>query len=150
MEMEIFLHLFIATNCILLPCITSSPLMFLRDPSKAKYMTERQAFVEAEERMKIGENLTLSTKEKTVNNFLMTFKQKEINASRNGAPFPPSLHFFKGKALIEKSQVFQIISKLPKGKLNIYYILLHIYERRLYTSCFCLQIYTTLLHYSCI
>ena len=115
MELERLLYLFIVSNCVVLQCITSSPVTFLRE-SRATYLAARQSFLDAEERMMIGENLTLSVKEETANKILMGYKIAEINASRNGVPFPPSMHFFKGKPLIQKSKVFKILSKMPKGE----------------------------------
>ncbi|XP_071121161.1 adenosine deaminase 2-like [Mytilus edulis] len=105
-----------ASICILafyffLTCIKSSPLQF----SKETYLKTRQSFLDAEEKLKIGGNLTLTAKEEKANAALMRLKYAEINASRNGAPFPPSMHFFKGKPIIEKSSVFKILQKMPKG-----------------------------------
>lgn len=66
--------------------------------------------------MAVGGNIVLNSKEDMVNNILMTKKRAEINNSLyNGIPFPPNLHFFHARSLIEKSDVFQIIKMMPKG-----------------------------------
>lgn len=132
MELERLLYLFIVTNCVVLQCITSSHVTFLRE-SRASYLAARQSFLDAEKRMKIGGNLTLSVKEETANKILMGYKISEINASRNGVPFPPSMHFFKGKPLIQKSKVFKILSKMPKGEWLLFFYLMF---TKIYIFCF--------------
>jgi hypothetical protein len=73
MELESLLYLFIVSTCVVLQCITSSPVTFLRE-SRATYLAARQSFLDAEERMMIGENLTLSVKEETANKILLNRK----------------------------------------------------------------------------
>lgn len=102
-------------SILAVPCVLSVPLHSLPE-SKQSYLKARQDFLNAEEKMKIGENITFTTKEKRVNAILMEKKVAEITRSRHGAPFPPSIHFFQGKKLIENSTVFKIIRKIPKGK----------------------------------
>jgi len=67
--------------------------------------------------MRIGGSLKLSEAELRVNATLMKLKAKELdNARANITDFPPALHFFRAKALIDKSEVFHMIRNLPKGK----------------------------------
>lgn len=85
--------------------------------SSAAYLQQRQQIMNGEENIRIGGSVQLTAREQLVNRILMNAKHKEVNSSRmaNGVPFLPSMHFFRGKPLIEKSNVFQIIKKMPKG-----------------------------------
>jgi adenosine deaminase CECR1 len=47
------------------------------------------------------------------------YKKAEIaRGYDNPAFYAPSLHFFKAKPLIEKSKIFEIIKRMPKGLCN--------------------------------
>ncbi|OWF44959.1 adenosine deaminase CECR1-like [Mizuhopecten yessoensis] len=83
----------------------------------ASYLQQRAQIVNGEANMKVGGSIQLSAREQQVNRILMAAKTKEINSSRtvNGPLFLPSIHFFHGKGLIEKSEVFRIIKAMPKG-----------------------------------
>ena len=60
---------------------------------------------------------TLDEKEELLNQRLMEWKLREINESLwEGTPFPPELHFFHARPLIDKSPVFQFIRQMPKGQ----------------------------------
>ncbi|XP_060085350.1 adenosine deaminase 2-like [Ylistrum balloti] len=85
--------------------------------SSATYLQQREQIMNGEINSRIGGRVRLSAREQQVNRILMDAKQKEINISRaaNGPSFLPSVHFFLGKPLIEKSAVFQIIQAMPKG-----------------------------------
>jgi len=51
----------------------------------------------------------------------MQLKAKELAIARgNITTFPPAVHFFSAKTLIDDSEVFKIIKTMPKGKLVIY------------------------------
>ncbi len=80
------------------------------------YLTQRKLILEKEWSMWTGGNLKLTPKEQAVNKILMEFKAQEFAAARqtNGV-FPPEIHFFHAKPLIEKSSVFKMIKSMPKG-----------------------------------
>lgn len=80
------------------------------------YWTERADFIKNEESLGIGSKLILSRKEEVVNKLLMTAKRLELKtAFLHPESFPPARHFFESKHDIEKSAVFNFISKMPKG-----------------------------------
>ena len=82
------------------------------------YLRARNDILLEERNQRIGHDVILNQNEERVNGILMKFKELEINRSRtHGEPFPPSVNFLVGKPLVEKSQVFQIIKSMPKGKL---------------------------------
>ena len=83
------------------------------------YLRARNDILLEERNQRIGHDVILNQNEERVNGILMKFKELEINRSRttNDEPFPPSVNFLVGKPLVEKSQVFQIIKSMPKGKL---------------------------------
>jgi len=71
--------------------------------------------------MRIGGNIKLSDSERQVNSILMKLKAKELDIARgNITSFPPALHFFRAKPLIDKSEVFKVIRSIPKGKRTQY------------------------------
>ena len=73
-----------------------------------------------EYQMRTGGKTRLSDEERRVNATLMKFKAKELDAARsNLTDFPPAMHFFRAKALIDKSYVFKIIRSMPKGTLIV-------------------------------
>ena len=82
-----------------------------------KYLQQRNAILDIEDRERIGGSLVLNSKEQRVNDILIAVKRKEIEFSRDsGAVFPPAISFFKAKKLIDFSTVFNIIKRMPKGK----------------------------------
>ncbi|XP_058287838.1 adenosine deaminase 2 [Hylobates moloch] len=67
-----------------------------------------------EKMMRLGGRLVLSTKEEQANERLMTLKITEMKEAMKTLIFPPSMHFFQAKHLIERSQVFNILRMMPK------------------------------------
>ncbi|KAM6216221.1 adenosine deaminase 2 [Rhynchocyon petersi] len=65
--------------------------------------------------VRLGGQLVLTKEEEEANGKLMGFKKAEITEAMRTQNFPPSMHFFQAKELIEKSEVFQILKKMPKG-----------------------------------
>ena len=51
-----------------------------------------------------------------VNQTLMAMKEAEYKAGIQQKPFPPAMHFFHAKPLIDKSDVFDVIKMMPKGQ----------------------------------
>lgn len=70
----------------------------------------------AEEKLMIGGLLPLSKKEKIVDGLLKKVKNVEVDAGFiDPANYPPALHFFNAKPLIEQSNVFKFVKAMPKG-----------------------------------
>ncbi|XP_072863192.1 adenosine deaminase 2 isoform X1 [Chlorocebus sabaeus] len=68
-----------------------------------------------EKMMRLGGPLVLTTKEEQANERLMRLKIAEMKEAMKTLIFPPSMHFFQAKHLIERSQVFNILRMMPKG-----------------------------------
>ena len=63
-----------------------------------------------------GGNVYLNPKEKQVDELIKGLKSKAIETGiQNPINYAPSLHFFKAKTLIEQSEIYKIIKKMPKG-----------------------------------
>jgi adenosine deaminase CECR1 len=59
---------------------------------------------------------TLNEKEEGINERLMEWKEREVKDSLwKGTPFPPEIHFFQARPLMEQSSIFKFIRKMPKG-----------------------------------
>ncbi|KAG8138370.1 hypothetical protein E2320_004265 [Naja naja] len=70
-----------------------------------------------------GGNLILGAQEINFNHNLMQLKKTEITKAMETGIFPPAMHFFKAKDFIEKSDVFNILKKMPKeGKLLVHIV----------------------------
>ena len=81
-----------------------------------EYLDRRQQVLSKEHQMRIGAMVNFSDDELRVNAMLMKLKAKELEiARRNVTNFPPAVHFFSAKALIDDSEVFRIIRTMPKG-----------------------------------
>lgn len=62
-----------------------------------------------------GGNLLSTEKEIRVNDILMKIKREEVAEGMETGKFPPAMHFFRAKKLIEQSRVFDFLRKMPKG-----------------------------------
>lgn len=69
-----------------------------------------------EKMMQLGGQLVLTEQEELANERLMALKKAEVTQAMKIQNFPPSMHFFQAKNLIEKSEVFNILKKMPKGR----------------------------------
>lgn len=80
------------------------------------FLEEKDVFLEEERNLYFGGKITLNEKEMKVNEILMKYKHDELNKGiKNPGSFPPAMHFFKAKKLIQQSEVFKMLKKLPKG-----------------------------------
>lgn len=61
--------------------------------------------------------MVLTREEELANQRLRALKEAEMRGRplRTGSILP-SMHFFQAKSLIEKSKVFNILKKMPKGR----------------------------------
>lgn len=71
----------------------------------------RKQLLRRERAMRLGGQLALTREEELANQVLMARKEAEAH----GPQFPPSMHFFRAKRLIEQSAVFRLLQKMPKG-----------------------------------
>ncbi|XP_007935368.1 adenosine deaminase 2 [Orycteropus afer afer] len=76
---------------------------------------ERDELLKREAMVRLGGQLVLKKEEEDVNGKLMALKRAEIMEAMKTQKFPPSMHFFQAKKLIEKSEVFHVLKKMPKG-----------------------------------
>nr|CAI5840338.1 unnamed protein product [Callosobruchus analis] len=80
------------------------------------YWSERDAVLKKEASRALGAHLRLNDREEKVNKILMSYKLKELDDGiLHPEHFLAGQHFFKAKKGIERSKVFSIIKKLPKG-----------------------------------
>ncbi|XP_062860935.1 adenosine deaminase 2-A [Trichomycterus rosablanca] len=70
---------------------------------------ERMLQLEASER--VGGRVELTAAERRLDSLLLKLKEQEMQAQH----FLPAMHFFRAKPYIEKSNVFKLLKKMPKG-----------------------------------
>ncbi|XP_063073130.1 adenosine deaminase 2-A [Engraulis encrasicolus] len=71
----------------------------------------REQLMRQEASMQTGGSVVLNAAEQKLDAYLHKLKVQEMALD----PFPPSVHFFKARPYIEKSPIFQLIKKMPKG-----------------------------------
>lgn len=80
------------------------------------FLEERYRIIKAEKMLSLGGNIKLNSKESKANQIILNVKKEELEiAYQNESEFLPSQHFFQARPEIEKSKVFAIIEKIPKG-----------------------------------
>lgn len=75
---------------------------------------QRDMLMRQEVSRQTGGRVILTAAEQRLDAYLHRLKQQEISA----AQFPPAVHFFKAKPLIQSSPVFSLLRKMPKGDLT--------------------------------
>ncbi|MBN3319018.1 ADA2 deaminase, partial [Atractosteus spatula] len=76
---------------------------------------ERAKLFQQEDFLRTGGNIVLMEAELNVNKYLQTLKEQEVADCRISGKFPPAMHFFRARSLIEESRVFKFLQKMPKG-----------------------------------
>lgn len=76
----------------------------------------RNQLLTREKMMRVGGQLVLTWEEELANQRLRALKEAEMHEALSTGNILPSMHFFQAKSLIEKSEVFNILKKMPKGK----------------------------------
>uniref|UniRef100_A0A672ZHB8 adenosine deaminase n=2 Tax=Sphaeramia orbicularis TaxID=375764 RepID=A0A672ZHB8_9TELE len=71
----------------------------------------RDLLLRQEASRQTGGTVTLTAAEQKLDSYLRRLKEQEMSA----AQFLPALHFFKAKPLIQKSSIFKLLQKMPKG-----------------------------------
>ncbi|MBN3297564.1 ADA2 deaminase, partial [Amia calva] len=97
-----YLQVFALALCLMCVC-HGSP-----DPRLRASLLQQEAF------QRTGGNVLLTDMELQVSAQLQKLKEQEVAASRISGMFPPAMHFFKVRELIEKSDVFKFLQKMPK------------------------------------
>lgn len=97
--------------------LRSNSLLAMQDrPTLKDFQKERDVFIEEEFKRGLGADLVLNPKESQLNEHVIKLKQAEIkNGLSDPANFIPAQHFFDVLEKINDSQLFKIISKMPKG-----------------------------------
>lgn len=89
-------------------------LMMLASVKESKGIPDphqRELMLELEVSQQVGGRVKLTAAEQRMDSFLHKLKEQEMMASY----FPPAMHFFKAKPLIQKSPLFKVLQKMPKG-----------------------------------
>lgn len=80
---------------------------------------DRDFLMQEEKSYQTGGNLVLSRQEQQLSTKLVNLKKKEVERAISTGQFPPSMHFFQAKSLIDQSAVFSILKRMPKGRLGL-------------------------------
>ncbi|XP_054725378.1 adenosine deaminase 2 [Anastrepha obliqua] len=80
------------------------------------YEDARKAVIQAEDLLITGGRIHLNAKEDRANDIFMRYKLDELGAGFYDSDVNTAgLHFFKGKKLVEQSQVLKFLKRMPKG-----------------------------------
>ncbi|XP_028256466.1 adenosine deaminase 2-A [Parambassis ranga] len=88
-----------------------SLLWFVRVTDGMPDPSQRDLLMRQEFSRQTGGHVALSPAEQKLDAHLHLLKEQEMSA----AQFPPALHFFRAKPLIEKSPIFKLLQRMPKG-----------------------------------
>ncbi|XP_066489898.1 adenosine deaminase 2 [Tiliqua scincoides] len=103
----------VAQSCVWQVILLVFSWTFLCEPRPL--LNERDSLIEKENAGRTGGTLLLGELEDCANKKLMLLKEKEVAKAMDTGLFPPSMHFFKAKPLIDQSAIFSIIKQMPKG-----------------------------------
>uniref|UniRef100_A0A1A9WDL1 Adenosine deaminase n=1 Tax=Glossina brevipalpis TaxID=37001 RepID=A0A1A9WDL1_9MUSC len=107
--MKIFI---LSTFSIILAALLASSV----DADQA-YQDERNKIIQEENKLRLGYDMKLEGDEKKADEIFLKHKQEELNGESN----LPSMHYYRAKTSLQKSKVYQLIKKMPKGaSLNIH------------------------------
>lgn len=79
------------------------------DPAKRDLLVREEAFRQT------GGRVVLTAVEQKLDAHLHRLKEKELSAVQ----FPPAVHFFRAKTLIQDSPIFRLLQRMPKGNAGI-------------------------------
>lgn len=80
---------------------------------------DRDSLMQEEKACQTGGNLVLSRQEQQLSTKLLNLKKEEVATAIATGQFPPTMHFFRAKGLIDQSTVFSILKRMPKGRLAL-------------------------------
>ncbi|XP_072528788.1 adenosine deaminase 2-A [Salminus brasiliensis] len=72
---------------------------------------QRELMLQQEASLQVGGRVELTAAEQQLDSHLHKLKEQEMLA----LDFPPAMHFFRARSHIEKSPVFKLLQKMPKG-----------------------------------
>lgn len=99
-------------NSLCLALLTSVPLLwFVGESAGMPDPARRDLLMREEASRQTGGLLALTAAEQKLDADLHRLKEQEMAATH----FLPALHFFKAKPLIEKSAIYRLLQKMPKG-----------------------------------
>uniref|UniRef100_A0A8C9T373 adenosine deaminase n=2 Tax=Scleropages formosus TaxID=113540 RepID=A0A8C9T373_SCLFO len=75
------------------------------DPSVRDHLMQEEAF------RQVGGGVLLTEPERRLSERLHKLKEQEMA----GPQFPPAMHFFKARSLIQQSPIFRLLQMMPKG-----------------------------------
>ncbi|KAF1372246.1 hypothetical protein PFLUV_G00263190 [Perca fluviatilis] len=92
--------------------VTCVPLLWMvRVTDGMPDPAQRDLLMRQEASRQTGGQVMLTVAEQKLDAYLHRLKEQEMSA----AQFPPAIHFFKAKPLIQKSPIFKLLQKMPKG-----------------------------------
>ncbi|XP_066523918.1 adenosine deaminase 2-A isoform X2 [Hoplias malabaricus] len=102
---------FFHTMCSITTLMTMMILAYIKESGSTPDPRQRELMLQQETSQQVGGRMELSAAEERLDSFLHKLKEQEMMAPQ----FPPAMHFFKAKPLIQKSPVFKMLQKMPKG-----------------------------------
>lgn len=95
--------------------LTCVPLLwFAGEAAGMPDPAQRELLMLEEALRQTGGKVVLTAAEQKLDARLRQLKEKEML----GARFPPAVHFFKARALIQGSPIFKLLQRMPKGELT--------------------------------
>ncbi|XP_043093774.1 adenosine deaminase 2-A [Puntigrus tetrazona] len=91
--------------------LTLLMLLYIRDCNPMPDPHQRELMLKQDMSQQVGGRVELTAAEQQLDSVLHQLKIKEMAAS----PFPPANHFFKVRHIVQKSPVFKLLQKMPKG-----------------------------------
>ena len=82
---------------------------------RTTYQQARETYVQRDSARAFDANIILSSQEEEVNQKLIALRQGMIRQYQQQHFFPPAHNFYQSKRLIEQTQLFRILRKMPKG-----------------------------------
>lgn len=79
------------------------------DPAQRDLLRREEAFRQT------GGRVVLTAAEQKLDAHLHRLKEKELSAVQ----FPPAVHFFRARTLIQDSPIFRLLQRMPKGNAGI-------------------------------
>ncbi|CAL9682873.1 unnamed protein product [Knipowitschia caucasica] len=86
-------------------------LLLVKASSGMPDPSQRDQLLRDEASRQTGGRMSLNMAEQKLDSHLHKLKLQEMSAEK----FPPAMHFFNAKALIQSSPVYKLIQKMPKG-----------------------------------
>lgn len=118
LQLRLLLLLFFGniTDCNAIPTLAATAAGQRRPLTVAEYTGQRNALYAAEQRLATGSRLRLTAAERLVDVHLKRLKRAEFEAGiRQPGRYAPGLHFSVARPLIERSPVFELLRRMPKG-----------------------------------